>query len=110
MSSRLSVSRNREEVNCVPLSVVSVKFAARLPSGSRSRTACSTAASASSVRQRCDRFDPTISRVQQSYTAEEIRRRVFLRGSDAVRFGGADRHQVFSNIAGQPVCFTLEHY
>jgi len=36
--------------------------------GSRSSTACSTAASASSVRQRCERFQPTISRVQQSIT------------------------------------------
>src|SRR5579863_4034126 len=79
MPSRPSVSRNREEVNCVPLSVVSVTFASRLPSGSRASTACSTAASASSVRQRCERFQPTISRVQQSMTqnpktgTEEIR-------------------------------------
>jgi hypothetical protein len=50
------------------ISVVSVTFASRLPSGSRSRTACSTAASASSVRQRCERFQPTISCVQQSIT------------------------------------------
>ena len=50
--SRPSVSRKREEVNCVPLSVVSVRFASRLPSGSRARTACSTAARASSARQR----------------------------------------------------------
>jgi hypothetical protein len=63
-----NVSRKREEVNCVPLSVVSVTFASRLPSGSRARTVCSTAASASSVRQRCERFQPTISRVQQSIT------------------------------------------
>ena len=28
-----SVSKKREEVNCVPLSVVSVKFASRLPAG-----------------------------------------------------------------------------
>ena len=54
--------------NCVPLSVVSVKFASRLPAGSRFSTACSTAASASAVRQRCERFHPTISRVQQSIT------------------------------------------
>jgi len=50
------------------MSVVSVTFAARLPSGSRARTACSTAANASSVRQRWERFQPTISRVQQSIT------------------------------------------
>jgi ATP-dependent DNA ligase len=56
MPSRPSVSKKREEVNCVPLSVVSVKFSSRLPSGSRSSTACSTAASASSVRQRCERL------------------------------------------------------
>src|SRR5260370_34304362 len=68
MPSRPSVSRKREEVNCVPLSVVSVTFAARLPSGSRARTACSTAAIASSVLQRCERFHLTISRVQQSIT------------------------------------------
>src|SRR6266704_1000597 len=66
MPSRPNVSKKREEVNCVPLSVVSVKFSPRLPRGSRSSTACSTAASASSVRQRCERFQPTISRVQQS--------------------------------------------
>jgi len=40
------VSTNREEVNGVPLSVVSVTLAFRLPSGSRSSTACSTALSA----------------------------------------------------------------
>lgn len=68
MPSRPSVSRKRDEVNCVPLSVVSVTFASRLPSGSRASTACSTAASASSVRQRCDRFHPAISRVHQSIT------------------------------------------
>jgi len=56
------VSKKREEVNCVPLSVVSVKFSPRLPLGSRSSTACSTAASASSVRQRFERFHPTIHR------------------------------------------------
>src|SRR5579862_6221293 len=65
MPSRPNVSKKRDEVNCVPLSVVSVTFTSRLPSGSRPRTACSIAASASSVRQRCDRFQPTISRVQQ---------------------------------------------
>ena len=32
------------------------------------RTDCSTAMSASSIRQRCERFHPTISRVQQSIT------------------------------------------
>src|SRR5580692_9949693 len=68
MLSRFRVSMNREEVNCVPLSVVSVTLASRLPSGSRSSTDCSTARSASSVRQRCERFHPTISRVQQSIT------------------------------------------
>src|SRR5579864_5139656 len=31
MPSRLSVSKKRDEVNCVPLSVVSVKFTSRLP-------------------------------------------------------------------------------
>jgi len=29
--SRVNVSKNRNEVNCVPLSVVSVKFSSRLP-------------------------------------------------------------------------------
>jgi hypothetical protein len=50
------------------LSVVSVTFASRLPAGSCSSTAFSTAASASSVQQRWERFQPTISRVQQSIT------------------------------------------
>ena len=68
MPSRPSFSINRDEVNCVPLSVVRVKLASRLPAGSRCNTACSTAASASSVRQRAERFQPTISRVQQSIT------------------------------------------
>jgi len=45
----------------------------RLPKGSRSSTACSTAASASSVRQRCERFHPTISRVQQVDHAHQVR-------------------------------------
>jgi len=46
----------------------------RLPAGSREEksTACSTAASASSVRQRCERFQPSISRVQQSSRCWEI--------------------------------------
>ena len=69
MPSRPNVSKKREEVNpCPPLSVVSVKFFLARPAGSRSSTDCSTAASASSVRQRCERFHPTISRVQQSIT------------------------------------------
>src|SRR5260370_6910519 len=68
MPSRPSVSKTREEVNCVPLSVVSVKFSSRLPSGSRSSTACSPAASASSLRQRCPRFHPTLSRPPHSIT------------------------------------------
>ncbi len=55
-------------VNCVPLSVVSVTFSSRLPEGTRSSMACSNAASAFSVQQRCERFQPTISRVQQSIT------------------------------------------
>jgi hypothetical protein len=59
---------DRVEVNCVPLSVVIVKRVSRLPEGNRSSTACSTAASAPSVRQRCERLHPTISRVQQSIT------------------------------------------
>src|SRR5580765_6132630 len=58
MPSRESVCMNRVEVNCVPLSVVSVKFASRLPAGKRFNTACSTAAKASSVRQRRDKSQP----------------------------------------------------
>ena len=72
MPRRLSVSMNRVDVNCVPLSVVIVKRISRLPEGNRSSTACSTAASASSVRQRCERFHPTISRVQQSITSHQV--------------------------------------
>src|SRR6266404_1231673 len=68
MLSRPSVSRKREEVNCVPLSVVSVRFAARLPSGSRARTPCSTAARASSVRQRCETSQPTVFRPAVDHT------------------------------------------
>src|SRR5437879_12974463 len=33
MPSRPNVSKKREELNCVPLSVVSVKFSSRLPEG-----------------------------------------------------------------------------
>jgi hypothetical protein len=68
MPSRAGVSRNREEANCGPSSVVSVERAAGLPSGSRGSPACSTAAGALSVRQRCERFQPTISCVQQPIT------------------------------------------
>src|ERR1700686_1946278 len=42
MPSRFKVSMNLVEVNCVPLSVVNVTRAARLPEGSRASTACST--------------------------------------------------------------------
>ncbi len=66
--SRTNVFVNRAEVNWVPLSVVSVKLASRLPAGRRSSTACLTAVKASSVRQRCERFEPRIFRVQQSIT------------------------------------------
>src|SRR5437868_14621729 len=62
------VSMNREEVNCVPLSVVKMRSLSRLPAGKRFSTACSTAATASSVRQRWERFHHTISRVQKSIT------------------------------------------
>jgi hypothetical protein len=48
-----NVSKKREEVNCVPLSVFRVRFSSRLPWGGRSKTPRSTAASASSVRERC---------------------------------------------------------
>src|SRR5215472_18969549 len=72
MPSHANVSINREEVNCVPLSVVRVRVLSRLPAGNRWSTACSTAASASSVRQRCERFQPSISRVQQSSRCWEI--------------------------------------
>ena len=56
----------RSELRAVVRGERYARFAAAL--GSRARTACSTAASASSVRQRCERFQPTISRVQQSMT------------------------------------------
>jgi hypothetical protein len=70
--SRASVSINRVEVNCVPLSVVSVKFASRLPAGSRWSTACSTAASASSVWQRRERSSVTF--VHSDLATPEIHR------------------------------------
>src|SRR5256885_2244218 len=62
---RFDVTRR---VNCVPLSVVNVSSAPRLPRGKRASTACSTASMASSLRQRNERFHPMISRVQQSIT------------------------------------------
>ena len=77
MPSRPSVSKKREEVNCVPLSVVSVRFASRLPAGKRCSTARSTAASASLLRQRRDRSQPTISRVQQSITSNRYAQPTF---------------------------------
>jgi hypothetical protein len=66
---RCKVSMKRVEVNCVPLSVVKGTRASRLPSGRRASTACSTASRASSVRQRCDRFQLKISLVQQLFAS-----------------------------------------
>jgi hypothetical protein len=57
--SRPNVSKKREEMNCVPLSVVNVTFAS-----------CRTEDALVAVEQRCERFHPTISHVQQSITHE----------------------------------------
>ena len=86
-----SVSKKHEQVNCVSLSVVSVPLASRLLSGSGSKTACSTAASAASVRERCERFQPTISRVQQSISLTKQARPIAdLSRSSSCRTAGSD--------------------